>query len=58
MCQHKHTYKTIRGELYFGNGEIVDTLREVDVCLNCGAVVEVDPEPEPEPVLMLAEIDF
>ena len=43
MCEHEQTTVYTEGSLSFYDGEVVDTLHDVEVCLQCGSEL---PEPQ------------
>jgi hypothetical protein len=41
MCEHEHTVIHTTGSVRFVNGEVLDDVREVILCLDCGEEQEV-----------------
>lgn len=39
-CPHRHTVTHTTGDMSFVAGEVVDTLHDITVCLDCGAHIE------------------
>jgi hypothetical protein len=62
MCNHLRTKVNTSGGMYFSAGEIIDTIQETVICLDCGEEIEPEAEAdldfmpieaEPEPVYFL-----
>ena len=45
-CKHPRTEFVTGGYIRFENGEVVDNIKEIEVCTDCGEVIKEDPEEE------------
>lgn len=43
-CSHPQTEFVTGGYIRYENGDVIDNLREIEICSDCGEVIEEDKE--------------
>ena len=43
-CKHPRTEFVTGGHIRYENGEVIDNLKEIEVCSDCGEVIEEEKE--------------
>lgn len=57
-CEHPRTIQATYGNLHFAAGELVDSLTDAVICLDCGKELEPGEQPELTPAELAEQLSL